>query len=146
MSIVLMTALTAIGPRRFECCETIFEDREVVAACRRVLVSVRETGCDMSWRTLTAAAAARWNDSAMTEGCMPFPSNLSAAPNKLPAITTTDVVPSPASTSWAAERSTSIFAEGCITAMLFNIVDPSFVIIVSPFDVCIILSSRDVLA
>jgi hypothetical protein len=68
MSIVLMTALTAIGARRPECCETIFEEREVVAACRSVEVSVRDTGCDMSWRTLTAAPAARWKASAMTDG------------------------------------------------------------------------------
>lgn len=42
-------------------------------------------------------------------------------------MTTTDVVPSPASTSCAALRSTNIFAAGCITAISFNIVFPSFV-------------------
>ena len=71
---------------------------------------------------------------------MPFCNNLSAAPSRLPAITTTDVVPSPASTSCAAERSTNIFAEGCMTDMLFNIVFPSFVMIVSPLPDWIILS------
>ena len=127
ISMVLVTALTAMGARIFECCETILEDRDVVAAWRRVAVSVRDTGCDISCRTWTAAAAALWKASAMTEGWMPLASSLSAAPSKLPAITTTDVVPSPASTSCAADKSTSIFAEGCMTAMLLSIVFPSFV-------------------
>jgi len=47
-SIVLVTALTAIGPRRLEYCETILEDSEVLAAWRREEVSVRAMGCDMS--------------------------------------------------------------------------------------------------
>src|ERR1700761_3736908 len=76
----------------------------------------------------------------MMVGCMPLASNRSAAPRRLPAITTTDVVPSPASTSCALLRSTSIFAAGCITLMLFNMVLPSFVIRFSPFPDCIILS------
>lgn len=64
---------------------------------------------------------------------MPFESNLSAAPSRLPAITTTEVVPSPASTSWAALRSTSILAAGCMTLIPFNIVLPSFVCYTSNF-------------
>lgn len=58
---------------------------------------------------------------------LPFPSNLSAAPSKLPAMTTTDVVPSPASMSCAFARSTSIFAAGCMTLISLSIVFPSFV-------------------
>jgi hypothetical protein len=50
-SIVLVTALTAIGPRRLEYCDTILELRDVFAAWSRDAVSVREMGCDMSWRT-----------------------------------------------------------------------------------------------
>ena len=68
---VLRTALTAIGARRDECWETIFEESDVEAACSRVLRSEREIGIDMSWSTWTAAAAARWNDSEMIVGCMP---------------------------------------------------------------------------
>ena len=68
---VFRTASTAIGPSRLECWETIFEDRDVDAACRSVARSERDMGCDMSCRTLTAAAAARWKDSEMTVGCMP---------------------------------------------------------------------------
>lgn len=140
MSIVLVTALTAMGPRRFEYCETILDEREVLAACRRADVSLSVMGTDMPWRTSTAAAAALWKDSEMTEGWMPLPRSLSAAPSKLPQMTTTEVVPSPASTSWAVERLTSILAVGCMTDMLFSMVFPSFVIIVSPLPLWIILS------
>ena len=135
-----MTALTAMGPRRFEYCDTILEESEVLAAWRREAVSVRAMGCDMSWRTSTAAAAALWKASEMTEGWMPLPSSLSAAPSKLPQRTTTEVVPSPASTSWACDSWTSILAVGCMTDMLFNIVLPSLVMMVSPFPLLIILS------
>lgn len=140
MSIVLVTALTAMGPRRFEYWETILEERDVLAAWSRAAVSVRAIGCDMSWRTCTAAAAALWNDSEMTAGWMPLDSNRSAAPSRLPQMTTTEVVPSPASTSWALESWTSIFAVGCITDMLLSIVLPSLVIMVSPLPLRIILS------
>ena len=40
--------------------------------------------------------------------CQPFSSNLWHAESKLPAIITTVVVPSPASTSWALDSSTSL--------------------------------------
>lgn len=103
-------------------------------------MSLSVMGRDMSWRTSTAAEAALWKDSEMTEGWMPLPRSLSAAPSKLPQMTTTEVVPSPASTSWAVERLTNIFAVGCMTDMLFNMVLPSFVIIVSPLPLWIILS------
>ena len=96
---VFMTEVTAMGPRSPEYCDTILEDREVLAAWRRAAVSDREMGCDMSWRTWTAAAAALWKDSEITEGCMPLDSNRSAAPSRAPQMTTTEVVPSPASTS-----------------------------------------------
>lgn len=136
----MVTAFTAMGPSRFEYWETILEESEVLAAWSRAEVSVSEMGRDMSWRTSTAAAAARWKASEMTEGWMPLPRSLSAAPSKLPQMTTTEVVPSPASMSWAVERLTSIFAVGCITDMLFSMVLPSFVIIVSPLPLWIILS------
>ncbi len=68
---VFSTASTAMGPSRFECWETILEEREVEAACSRVARSEREMGCDMSTSTSTAAAAARWKDSEMTVGCIP---------------------------------------------------------------------------
>jgi len=111
----------------FGSCATIFEERAVVAVLRRVARSEREMGMDISVRISIDLAAARWKDSDMTVGCMPLPSNRSAAPRRLPAITTTDVVPSPASMSWACARSTSIFAEGCMTLIWFSIVAPSLV-------------------
>lgn len=43
---------------------------------------------------------------------IPRERTFSAAARRLPARTTTDVVPSPASISWAAESSTSYFASG----------------------------------
>lgn len=140
MSMVFITAFTAMGPRRFEYCETILEDKDVLAAWRRVDVSVSDTGCDMSCRISTAAAAALWKDSEMTEGWMPLDRSRSAAPSRLPHITTTDVVPSPASMSCAVDRLTNILAVGCKTDMLRSIVLPSFVIIVSPLPLRIILS------
>ncbi len=139
-SIVLVTALTAMGPRRFEYWETILEEREVLAAWRRAAVSVRAMGCDMPWRTWTAAAAALWKDSEIIEGWMPLVSNRSAAPSRLPQMTTTEVVPSPASTSWALDSWTSILAVGCMTDMLLSMVLPSLVMRASPLPLRIILS------
>lgn len=84
-----------------------FELREVLAARNKLGLSFRSTGVDISVRYSTDLADALRNASAMIVGCMPFWSIFSAAPSKLPASTTTEVVPSPASTSWAADRSTS---------------------------------------
>ncbi len=56
---VLSTASTAMGPSRFECWETILEERDVEAACSSVGRSERDIGCDMSSNVFTAAAAAR---------------------------------------------------------------------------------------
>ncbi len=140
MSIVFVTALTAMGPSRPEFWDTILEEREVLAAWRSAAVSVRETGWDMSCRTCTAAAAALWKASEITEGWIPLDRSRSAAPRRLPQMTTTDVVPSPASTSWALDRLTSMRAVGCITDMALSIVLPSLVMIVSPLPLRIILS------
>lgn len=112
----------------------------MLAAWRREALSVREMGWDISCKTSTAAAEALWKDSEMTEGWMPLDSNRSAAPRRLPQMTTTEVVPSPASTSWAPDRLTSIFAVGCMTDMLLSIVLPSLVMMVSPLPLRIILS------
>jgi hypothetical protein len=71
---------------------------------------------------------------------MPLDSNRSAAPSRLPQMTTTEVVPSPASTSWALDSWTSILAVGCMTDMLLSIVLPSLVMMVSPLPLRIILS------
>lgn len=71
---VFRTASTAIGPNRFECCETILDDNDVDAACRSVALSDNDIGWDISVKVSTAAAAARWKDSEMTVGCIPWTS------------------------------------------------------------------------
>jgi hypothetical protein len=99
------------------------ELREVLAALRRLSLSFRSIGVEISVRYSTALAEALRKDSAIIVGWIPYihqskkqldlpmsiplASICSAAPKKLPARTTTLVVPSPASTSWAAERSTN---------------------------------------
>jgi hypothetical protein len=92
---------------------------------------------------------------------IPLASIFSAAPRKLPASTTTDVVPSPASMSCAIERSTScgiqshavrgigkrvdrhtILAAGCSAWMLRRMVAPSFVMMTSPCEVWIYMNMK----
>jgi hypothetical protein len=87
--------------------ERTLEFKEVLAARNRLPRSLKSTGVEISSRYSTAFAEALRNDSATMVGWIPFWSIFSAAPKRLPARTTTEVVPSPASTSWAAERSTS---------------------------------------
>lgn len=121
------TESTAMGERMEEYWETIcaqgnhqlllplllamngptLELRLVLAALRRLSRSFRSTGVEISSRYSTTFFAARPNDSAIMVGWMPLPRSFSAAPRRDPARTTTDVVPSPASISCAAERSTS---------------------------------------
>lgn len=86
---------------------TTFEFKEVLAARKRLALSLRSTGVDISVRYPTAFVDAFMNDSATMVGWMPFSNIFSAAPSRAPAKTTTEVVPSPASISWAADRSTS---------------------------------------
>jgi hypothetical protein len=159
--------------------ELTLEFKLVLAARSKLSLSLRSTGIDNSVKYSTAFAAAFWNDCAMVVGWIPagtqpkvsparkrmgleiLPSDkiFSAAANKLPARTTTDVVPSPASISCAADSSTSygkqggetlsparhgsalrrhtIRAAGCRTAMCFKIVAPSLVMTTSPFPVWI---------
>lgn len=120
-----VTAATAIGAKVEEYWDTIFfeheshcdtvvgwfkrtlEFKEVLAARSRLGLSLRSTGVDISVRYSTAFTEALRKASAMMVGCMPFCNIFSAAPKRLPARTTTDVVPSPASISWAADKSTS---------------------------------------
>ncbi len=70
----------------------------------------------------------------------PFSKSFSAAFSRLPAKTTTEVVPSPASMSWDADRSTNILAAGCMTAICFRMVAPSLVTRTSVGPLWIILS------
>lgn len=70
----------------------------------------------------------------MVVGWMPLSSKPSQASNKAPANTTTEVVPSPASISYALEISTSILAVGWTTSIYLRIVAPSFVISTYPLE------------
>ena len=56
-----------------------------------------------------------WNESEMMEGWIPLARSCSAASRRDPAKTQTDVVPSPASASWAWLSSTNILAQGLTT-------------------------------
>ena len=61
--------------------------------------------------------------------------SVSAASNKAPANITTDVVPSPASISYALDVYINNLALGCNTDKFFIIVAPSLVTITSPLEV-----------
>merc|ERR1719384_1323624 len=78
--------------------------------------------------------------SEMEVGWIPFWSSLSAASSRLPAITQTEVVPSPASISCALLSSTSILAAGWTTFISLRMVAPSLVMVTSPLASWIILS------
>jgi|688.fasta_scaffold2589321_1 hypothetical protein len=84
--------------------------------------------------TSLAFTKATSKPSEIAAGWIPLFISSWAALSKAPAITTTDVVPSPASISYAFEISTSIFAIGWITSICFRIVAPSFVIKTLPFE------------
>ena len=103
----MRTASTAIGDNKDECCETTLEFNEVEALCNKDCLSVNLTGILIFCKISFDLVAAFWNDSEITVGCIPLASNLDAASNKEPAITTTVVVPSPASISCALDNSTN---------------------------------------
>ena len=84
-----------------------FEDKDVVALFKRVSLSLRSIGLAIAVKISIHFEADFWKDSDMMVGWIPFSSNFCAEESKLPAITTTDVVPSPASMSCALDNSTS---------------------------------------
>mmetsp|Transcript_23691 Transcript_23691/g.27421 ORF Transcript_23691/g.27421 Transcript_23691/m.27421 type:complete len:203 (-) Transcript_23691:31-639(-) len=135
-----VTASTAIGARRSEFCEITFELSDVMAAFINVSRSSMSIFTLISSRTRSACCAHSWKHSEIIVGWMPFIRSSSTAFRRAPHKTTTDVVPSPASTSWALDSSTSILAHGCVTCNLLTIVAPSLEITTSPFGSMIILS------
>mmetsp|Transcript_60707 Transcript_60707/g.167918 ORF Transcript_60707/g.167918 Transcript_60707/m.167918 type:complete len:236 (-) Transcript_60707:13-720(-) len=139
-SMTFSTASTAMGASSSEFWETTLELREVIALCSSWSRLPRSTGTDMLARTSSAFSAAIRKDSVIICGWMPLESSRSAAPRRAPAMTTTDVVPSPASTSWALESSAIIFAVGWLSFICARIVAPSLEMITSPFGSWIILS------
>mmetsp|Transcript_82216 Transcript_82216/g.233071 ORF Transcript_82216/g.233071 Transcript_82216/m.233071 type:complete len:281 (-) Transcript_82216:7-849(-) len=139
-SMILSTASTAIGASSSEFCETTFEFSAVAALRRSWSRSSRSTFTDIDVSISTAFSAAWRNASVIVWGWIPFASRRSAAWRSAPAMTTMDVVPSPASTSWALESSTIILAVGWVSFRCCRIVAPSLEIRTSPFGSWIILS------
>jgi len=80
----------------------------------------------------TALLHESWKASEIWLGWMPRERSWWHALRSEPAITTTLVVPSPASTSCDLDNSTIIFAVGCVTDICRRIVAPSLVMITSP--------------
>lgn len=118
----------------------IFDDKEVLTQLIKFSLSDNSTGIIMDLRTSMALFKAIWKDSETTVGWTSFSRSLRLASSKAPATTTTEVVPSPASMSYALEISTNILAVGWTTSIYLRIVAPSFVIKTSPRASYIILS------
>lgn len=100
-------ARRSLGAIELRCCARTFELREVVALFSSDSLSESSKGVDMPCRISTHFAAAFWKDSDIVVGWMPFDRSFCAASSRLPAMTTTVVVPSPASMSCAFDSSTS---------------------------------------
>mmetsp|Transcript_10928 Transcript_10928/g.32507 ORF Transcript_10928/g.32507 Transcript_10928/m.32507 type:complete len:276 (-) Transcript_10928:111-938(-) len=140
-SMTFSTASTAMDENNPLYCDTTLLLREVVAALRSCSRSSRFTGIaiDVS-RISHAFSAALLKASETTVGWTPLSSNSCVFFSNAPQMTTTDVVPSPATTSCDLESSTSIFAAGCVTVMRCKMVAPSFVMMTLPSGEAIILS------
>mmetsp|Transcript_55635 Transcript_55635/g.144646 ORF Transcript_55635/g.144646 Transcript_55635/m.144646 type:complete len:268 (+) Transcript_55635:991-1794(+) len=139
-SITFKTASTAIEARLPDSDETTLEFSDVLALWINCSRFARSTGTDIDVRISSAFSSAMRKASVMVCGWMPLASSRSAACSSAPAVTTTEVVPSPASTSWAFESSTIILAVGCVSFICCRMVAPSFEMITSPLGSWIILS------
>lgn len=140
-SITFKTASTAIGENNSEYEDTTFELKDVFTHSIKVYLLVISTGKErLFYITDKASFRHFWNPSDTRLGWIPFSNKVSAAFKRAPAKTTTEVVPSPASTSWAFEIYTSILAVGWTTSIFWRIVAPSLVIRVYPLPSLIILS------
>mmetsp|Transcript_27861 Transcript_27861/g.66341 ORF Transcript_27861/g.66341 Transcript_27861/m.66341 type:complete len:277 (-) Transcript_27861:149-979(-) len=134
------TLSTAIGARRSLFWLTTLLLRHVRTASTSRPRSARSTGSAADRSSRVHSSAALWNDPATMAGCIPLARRPEQASRSAPARTTTDVVPSPASTSWLWLHSTSILAAGWSTFIFERIVAPSFEIRTSPDGSCISLS------
>ena len=105
---------------------------DVDAALTSSPLSARSTGIASASTAPSATSAARAKPSETTVGCIPRSSSLRHAVSSAPQMTVTDVVPSPAAASCERASSTSIFAAGCVTVILFRMVAPSLVMTTSP--------------
>mmetsp|Transcript_13083 Transcript_13083/g.52187 ORF Transcript_13083/g.52187 Transcript_13083/m.52187 type:complete len:257 (-) Transcript_13083:119-889(-) len=139
-SITCRTESTASGASSAAFWDTTLELSEVLAAWMRDSRLESSTGMATSCRISMDFAAAFLKPRATTFGWMPLAKRSLQQPSSAPAVTTTDVVPSPASTSCALESSTIIWAAGCSSFSSLMIVAPSLVISTSPLGRAIILS------
>ena len=101
------TESTAIGASNSECWDTTLDESDVIQFCIRLSLFFRSIGWDISSMTLSPYWKATSKPSEIWDGWMPLSNKFEHACRKVPAITTTVVVPSPASTSWAFDISTS---------------------------------------
>jgi len=76
-----------------------FDERAVLTQVIKDSLSLRLIVVEIDLRTFNASSKAIWNPSEIVVGWIPLARILSQACNKEPAITTTEVVPSPASIS-----------------------------------------------
>mmetsp|Transcript_50087 Transcript_50087/g.92422 ORF Transcript_50087/g.92422 Transcript_50087/m.92422 type:complete len:205 (-) Transcript_50087:222-836(-) len=132
-SITFKTASTAMGASLSAFCDTTLEFKDVDALCSNCSRSFKSTGMEASVKISSALSAAARKASVIVCGWMPLMSNFSAACSKAPAMTTTEVVPSPASMSCALDNSTIILAVGCCNFICCKMVAPSLVMTTSPF-------------
>lgn len=140
MSHMLLIELRAIGASSVAFWETIFELREVLTHCKSCSSSDKSTLIPSSEITSNDLLRASANPSDILVGWIPYSRRLCAASKRAPDSMTTDVVPSPASISYALEVWISNLAAGWKTYRFLRIVAPSLVTISSPFWVSISLS------
>ena len=140
LSMIFKTESTAMGASTLLYCATTFDPSDVVAALISAPRSSMSRGMLMSCRISHALSHARPMASEMTVGCTPRSSRPMHLFSNDPHSTVTLVVPSPAAMSWDLESSTSIFAAGCDTSILFKMVAPSLVMVTSLFALTNILS------
>jgi len=76
-----------------------FDASEVFTQVIKASLSLRSIVVEIDLRTFKASSKAIWNPSEMVVGWIPLARRLSQACSKAPAMTTTEVVPSPASIS-----------------------------------------------
>ena len=110
VSMTLRTASTASGARVSEFWEITLDERHVLTASTSLSRSLSVIGCAQDCRIESHVLAASTNASAIEVGCSPLTSSWWQASSNDPAITQTEVVPSPASMSCDLLNSTSILA------------------------------------
>src|SRR3989338_11112522 len=128
------TASTAISAKKsIRWPPMILELSEVLAALMRHWRPSASTGWESERRMYRVASRQAVRYPAMTQvGWTLFLISSLARFNNSPATMTTDVVPSPTSSSWSVARLTRTLAAGCSTSKSERIVAPSLVMVTPP--------------